>query len=66
MLLAASFFGVSSHFTLLLFLLLFIIILIYAYTKNVMDIFIQLIFIKSNYLTSLKEKRAEILKVINL
>jgi 1-acyl-sn-glycerol-3-phosphate acyltransferase len=66
MLLAASFFGVSSHFTLLLFLLLFIIILIYAYTKNVMDIFIQLIFIKSKYLTSLKEKRAEILKVINL
>jgi 1-acyl-sn-glycerol-3-phosphate acyltransferase len=66
MLLAASFFGVSSHFTLLLFLLLFIIILIYAYTKNVMDIFIQLIFIKSKYLTNLKEKRAEILKVINL
>jgi 1-acyl-sn-glycerol-3-phosphate acyltransferase len=66
MLLAASFFGVSSHFTLLLFLLLFIIILIYAYTKNVMNIFIQLIFIKSKYLTSLKEKRAEILKVINL
>jgi hypothetical protein len=50
----------------LIFLSFTILLLAYAYLKNIMDVFSQLIFLKPKYLTDLKAKRAELVKFLNL
>jgi hypothetical protein len=65
-LLVSVYFGFKSYSVLVLFLSLFIIILVYAYIKNIMEGFLQLLFTKAEDLRDLEEKRVEIMKVINL